>query len=393
MNLQLSAEDLDFQQQVRRFFAEDYPLDIKQKIARGERLTKADQVRSQQALQARGWLGIGWPKAHGGPGWTPVQRYLFEAELELAGAANIIPMGVIYLGPILAAFGSPEQQQRWLPNILNSTHFWAQGYSEPESGSDLASLRTAGVVDGDDYRVSGSKIWTTQGHWADWIFCLVRTSRGARKQEGITFLCIDMRSPGVSVQPIISMNGAHELNRVEFDDVRVPQCNRIGDEGRGWHYANVLLGNERLSYAHIGKKKADMARLRRLASECRDGVGGTMLDDPLFAHKLAAMEVRVAVLEMSVLRGLSGDLPPAAISSLKIQCTECAQGITELFTELAGATAFPDMNCSDWSARLGATPAFVVKAWDDYLFERAQSIYGGTNEIQRTIIWRALAAG
>ena len=257
MELGLSSEDLAFQRELRRFFETEYPAVLKDKIRAGQRLTKADHILSQQALQCRGWLGMVWPKAHGGPGWTEVQRYVFESELERAGAANIIPMAVIYIGPVLINFGTAEQQQRWLPNILNSTEFWAQGYSEPESGSDLASLSMTAISDGDDYIISGSKIWTSLGQWADWIFCLVRTSREEHKQAGITFLCVDMHSPGVCVHPIIAMNGAHELNRVSFDNVRVPKTNRIGDEGRGWYYANVLLGSERISYAHIGKKKAD----------------------------------------------------------------------------------------------------------------------------------------
>ena len=281
MNLEFDPADRRFQQEVRAFFEKDYPHSVKDKIRRGQRLTKQDHIMAQQSLQRRGWLAMGWPIEFGGPGWSQTQRYIFGSELERAGAANIIPMGVIYIGPILAHFATPEQQRRWLPNILNSTEFWAQGYSEPESGSDLASLSMSAVEDGDHYLIDGSKVWTTLAHWADWIFCLVRTSREERKQAGITFLCVDMHSPGVSVEPIIAMNGAHELNRVTFDKVRVPKANRIGDEGKGWHYANVLLGNERLSYAHIGKKKADLRRLRALALELPADDGGCVLDDPM----------------------------------------------------------------------------------------------------------------
>ena len=395
MDLSLSAEDRAFVADVRDFFATDYPADIVAALRRGDKLSKADHVRSQQALNARGWLGVGWPAEHGGTGWSPIRRYLFEQELELAGAPSIIPMAVIYIGPIICAFGTEEQRGRWLPDILESRAMWAQGYSEPESGSDLASLGMTAVRDGDDYILDGSKIWTSGGHWADWIFCLVRTSREARKQDGISMICVDMRSPGVSVHPIISMDGSHELNRVDFAGVRVPAANRIGDEGRGWHYANVLLAAERVSYAHIGRKRADLAALASEARRCPAGDGRTMADDPAFRLRMARAGIAVDALEIAVLRVLAGDAAPAAVSALKIACTEQAQEITELWLELAGRdrAAFADRAAPGWEESVSGVAPFAVPRTASYLFERAQTIYGGATEVQKTIMWRHLARG
>jgi len=392
MRLDYSDQELAFQQEVRAFFATDYPQDVLAKVRRGQALLREDHLASQRALQSRGWLGVSWPKAFGGPGWTPVQRYLFDAELERAGAPNLIPMAIIYIAPIICAFGTPEQQARWLPDILESRALWAQGYSEPEAGSDLASLRFSAVRDGDHYVLDGIKIWTTGAHWADWIFCLARTSTETRKQDGISLICAELDSPGVTVTPIISIDGAHELNRVDFKAVRVPAANRIGLEGEAWRYANVLLQAERLSYAHVARKKEDLARLRALAQDLpRDG-GGVMLDDPAFRRRLAEAEIEVETLEISVLRALVGEPTPATVAALKIQCTECAQRITELFVLLSGRHRAPflDRGPEDWAQAAPLVPGFGPAAIQSYLFERAQTIYGGTTEVQKTIAWRAL---
>jgi alkylation response protein AidB-like acyl-CoA dehydrogenase len=393
MDLALDPADRDFVHEVRRFFAADYPQDLLVRFRAGRPLTRGDHVRSQQALQARGWLGMGWPAEQGGPGWTPVRRYLFEQELERAGAPAIIPMAVIYIGPIICAFGTPAQQARWLPDILESRALWAQGYSEPESGSDLASLRMSAVRDGDDYILDGTKVWTSGAHQADWIFCLVRTSREARRQDGISMICADLRSPGIDIHPIISIDGSHELNRVTFDRVRVPAVNRIGDEGRGWHYANVLLSAERVSYAHIGRKRADLAAIRIVAGERRRGDGRSMVEDGAFARRLARAGIMVDALEISVLRVLAGDAAPAAVSALKVACTELAQTITELWIELAGRdrAASADRNAPQWQEQLPFLPDFAVPSTASYLFERSQTIYGGSTEVQKTIVWRHLA--
>lgn len=395
MNIELSAEEKEFQGVARRFFECEYPQDILAKVRSGERLTRADHVRSQQALQSRNWLGVTWPAQYGGPGWTPVQRYLFDAELERAGAPSIIPMAVIYVGPVIFTYGTPEQQQRWLPDILASRALWAQGYSEPEAGSDLASLALVAQRDGDHYVLNGTKIWTTLAQWADWIFCLVRTARGERKQEGISFICVDMKSPGITVQPIITMNGAWELNRVAFDNVRVPVKNRIGDEGQGWQIANYLLQNERISYAHIARRKAELVHLRDQAAKIPVNHTDTLLENPLFAAKISRVAIEVSVLELYVLRALVDDITPAAVSALKIKCTECAQHMTELFVELAGsfASPYPDRSEADWSSPMTVAPTCFPPWLDAYLFERAQTIYGGATEIQKNIIWRVLRGG
>lgn len=385
MELALSPEDEAFAAEVRRFFATEYPQDVIARMRGGVVLSREDHVRSQKALNARGWLGVGWPAEHGGTGWSPIRRFLFEQELERAGAPSIIPMAVVYIGPIICAFGTPDQRRRWLPDILESRSLWAQGYSEPEAGSDLASLRMTATRDGDDFVLDGSKIWTSGAHWADWIFCLVRTAKTERKQDGISLICVDMRSPGVTVHPIISIDGAHELNRVAFASVRVPAENLIGEEGRGWHYANVLLSAERVSYAHIGRKKADLAALREVAA--------SIADTPGFDRRLVRAEIALAALEIAVLRVLTGDTPPAAVSALKVACTEQAQEITALWLELAGRdrAAFVDRGTPGWEAQAPAVPPFAVARTASYLFERAQTIYGGSTEVQKTIVWRHLS--
>lgn len=393
MRLELTPAQRAFQADVRHFFTHDYPRDILAKMQAGQRLTRGDQVRAQQALNARGWFGVGWPREHGGPGWSPVERYLFDAELERAGAPNIIPMAVLYIGPIICAFGTPEQQATWLPDILESRAMWAQGYSEPEAGSDLASLSFSAVRDGDDYILNGTKIWTSGGHWADWIFCLARTSREARKQDGISLICADMTTPGITVHPIITLDGGHELNRVEFVDVRVPAANRIGEEGRGWHYANVLLQGERLSYAHIARKRVDLAHIRALAETTTGDEGAPLIGDPLFRRRLAETEIEVDALEIAVLRALTGEPQPATISALKIMATECAQHVTELELQVAGRNRAPllDRTPDGWADAAPLIPPHAAVAVQRYLFERAQTIYGGATEVQKTIIWRSLA--
>lgn len=392
MEIGLTTAERAFAQEARDFFAAEYPQDILEKQRAGSLLTKADHVRSQRALQSRGWFGLGWPKENGGPGWTPTQRYLFEQELERAGAPNIIPMAIIYIGPIICAFGTEVQKTLWLDDILQSRALWAQGYSEPESGSDLASLRMTAVRDGDEYILDGTKIWTSGAHWADWIFCLTRTSKEERKQDGISMICVPMDAPGITVDPIISIDGTHELNRVTFDNVRTSVDHRIGEEGKGWHYANVLLASERISYAHVGRKKADLAAIRAKAATLPGDFAPAMLDEPRFASRLAALDIEVAVIEISVLRALTTQTDPAMISSLKIACTEAAQKITELWLELGARYRLPllDRGQADWGDILPPQARFGVPQAASYFFERAQTIYGGATEVQRNIIWRAL---
>lgn len=392
--LTLNSAEKAFCDNVRSFFAEDYPKSVLAKIAAGQRLDKSDHIAAQRALNARGWLGVGWPAEFGGTGWTPVERYIFDQELELAGAAAIIPMAVIYIGPIICAFGTDDQKARWLPDILESRSFWAQGYSEPEAGSDLASLSFSAVRDGDEYILNGTKIWTSGAAWADWIFCLARTSREERKQQGISLICAPLDAPGVTVHPIRVLDGSDELNRIEFDDVRVPVANRIGEEGQAWHYANVLLKTERLSYAHVGTKKRDLARLHAEAAQMPSGGGSTMDRDPLFRSAAARVEARLAAIEASIVRALRTEISMASAAALKIACTECAQAITRLGIDLAGRARLPmlDRSESDWDAAAPAVPSFGPRSAQSYLFERAQTIYGGSTEVQKNIIWRSLAS-
>ena len=391
MNITLTSADELFRDSVREFFEQEYPADIKSKVARGQSLSKEDYQRSEQALASRGWSAPGWPEEYGGPGWSLVQRYIFDEELERAGAVNVIPMGLLYLGPVLYTFGNEEQRERWLPDILHSRTFWAQGYSEPSSGSDLASLQCKAQLEGDHYRVTGEKIWTSYAQHADWIFCLVRTDSSASRHEGISFLCIDMQSPGVEVHPIVSIDGKHHLNRVSFDNVQVPVENRIGEEGQAWHYASYLLTHERTSYAHVGEKKHQLAQLRKAAAATPSDYG-SMLDDPLFAARLGRVEIDVLILEYTTLRVLAsvanGQAPGDESSILKIMATEAAQAISTLYLELSGHYAIADFEdgvTPAWALDLGF-PEYATSGSARYFYDRSQSIYGGTNEIQRNLI-------
>ena len=386
MDFSFSETDEQFRMKVRDFFETEYPREIVEKMASGASPSKADYQKSERAMAAKGWLAVNWPKAAGGTGWSANEKYIFDEELERAGALNVVPMGLLYVGPVIYTFGTEEQKQHWLPGILDSTTFWAQGYSEPGSGSDLASLQASAASDGDDYIVNGTKIWTSLGQHADWIFCLLRTSQEEKKQEGITFLLIDMKTPGVAVHPIITIDGKHALNSVTFEDVRVPKANRIGEEGKGWTYANYLLGHERTSYAHVAGKRKQLANTRAVARE------RGLFDDPAFVEKLSSLEARLDALELTVLRTLSsvgeGGAPGNESSILKIIATELAQDITELGMEAYGPymlPAFPDSVAPAWTGNT-ALPAGGASAVASYLGARAQSIYGGSNEIQKNII-------
>ena len=386
MDFSFSAKDEEFRMKVRDFFEHEYPRDIIEKIASGASPSKEDYQRSERAMAAKGWLAVNWPKGDGGTGWSANEKYIFDEELERAGALNVVPMGLLYVGPVIYTFGTEEQKKRFLPGILNSTTFWAQGYSEPGSGSDLASLQCSAVSDGDDYIVNGTKIWTSLAQHADWIFCLLRTSQEDKKQEGITFLLIDMKTPGITVHPIITIDGKHSLNSVTFDNVRVPKENRIGEEGKGWTYANYLLGHERTSYAHVAGKRKQLGNIRKAAKE-RD-----LLSDPAFVEKLSSLEARLDALEITVLRTLSsvaeGGAPGNESSILKIIATELAQDITELGMEAYGPYMqpdFPDSVAPAWTGNT-ALPSGAAPSVAAYLGARAQSIYGGSNEIQKNII-------
>ncbi|WP_321327113.1 acyl-CoA dehydrogenase family protein [uncultured Parasphingorhabdus sp.] len=378
-----------FRNKIRSYFENDYPQDILAKVASGASLNTAEVRRAEMALGERGWLASAWPEEHGGPGWSIEQQYIFDEELERAGAPTVTPMGVIYVGPVIYTFGNEQRKAQWLPGLRDGSVGWAQGYSEPEAGSDLASLQFSAVRDGDEYVLNGTKIWTSAAQHADWIFLLTRTSREAKKQMGITFICCKLDQPGVTVKPIITIDGKYYLSQCDFVDVRVPVGNRIGEEGKGWSYSQYLLGNERTSYARIGGKRKQMADIRAIASQIPTGGNQRLIDDRFFAGRLSEAETRLDALEITVLRVLTtvrdGGSPGDEASILKIMATDLAQEITTLFLEAAaeqGNRKFVDSISPEWTG----DAAFAAPGVATYFGTRAQSIYGGTNEIQRNII-------
>ena len=385
MDLNFGPAETAFREEVRNFVKEKLPGPIRHKVMNGAHLTRDDHVLWQRTLHQRGWGGPGWPKEFGGPGWTPTEQYVFEEECAAGGAPRLISFGLKMIAPVLMAFGNPAQQQRYLPKILSAEEWWCQGYSEPGAGSDLASVKTRAELfrsgEGDHYLVNGQKTWTTLGQHADWIFCLVRTDPEAKAQRGISFLLVDMKTPGVTVRPIITLDGAHEVNEVWLEDVKVPVANLIGEENKGWTYAKFLLGHERTNIAGIGIAKRELARLKRIAeAEGR-------LDDPLFAARVAQVEIDLMALEITNLRVLAGETraerenkaPGPEASILKIKGTEIQQAISELMMQAVGAYALPFKQSDvgpDYATNLGA----------GYCNLRKLSIFGGSNEIQKNII-------
>ena len=387
MRLDFTAEDQSFREQVRSFLKERLPREIRDKVLNGIELARADYVLWQRRLHDRGWGATGWPVQFGGTGWSAVQQYIFEEESAKAGAPRMIPFGIKMVAPVIIAFGNAAQQQKFLPPISSGESWWCQGYSEPGAGSDLASLRTRAVREGDHYIVNGQKTWNTLGQYADWIFCLVRTDPQAKQQSGITFLLIDMKSPGISVRPIELLDGGHEVNEVWFENVRVPVENRVGEENRGWTYAKFLLGHERTNIAGIGGAKRELARLKRIAAEERKD-GRPLGEDPLFAARIARIEIDLTALEITNLRVLSAEsgsrAPGPEASILKIKGTEIQQAISELMMRAAGAYALPMRREAMEAGWQG--PAYAATVMGAYLNQRKLSIFGGTNEIQKNII-------
>jgi alkylation response protein AidB-like acyl-CoA dehydrogenase len=387
MDLNYSPEESAFRDEVRGWLQENLPSDLREKVTNYQEMSRDDLLRWHRILARKGWIAPEWPVEWGGKDWTVVQRYIFEEECAYAGCPPLIPFGLKMCGPVLHRFGTPEQKQRFLPGIYNGDVFWCQGYSEPESGSDLASLKTTAVRQGDYYVVNGQKIWTTWGHHADWIFCLVRTEQGAKKQEGISFLLFDMKTPGITVRPLILMDGAHEVNEVFFDDVRVPAENLVHRENDGWTVAKYLLGHERMGTGGIGGSKRELAKLKALAAkELRNG--RPLLDDPRFRDKVSRVEVELMALEITNLRFLDqlrgGRAPGAEVSLLKIKGTEIQQALTELMVEAMGPLTQPfrAIEAADFDK---ATAALLPR----YFNYRKTTIYAGSNEIQRNIIAKA----
>ncbi len=386
MDLNFTTDELEFRAMVRQWVADNLPADLSHKVHNALRLTREDMQSWAKILGKKGWLGWAWPQQFGGPGWNAVQRHLFEEECALAGAPRVVPFGPVMVAPVIMAFGSPEQQKRFLPGIASGEVWWSQGYSEPGSGSDLASLKTRADRKGDYYIVNGQKTWTTLGQYGEWIFCLVRTSHEGKPQTGISFLLIDMKSPGITVRPIITLDGEHEVNEVFFDNVEVPADQLIGEENKGWTYAKYLLSHERTNIADVNRAKRELERLKRIAKA--EGV----YDDPRFRDQIALLEVDVVALEMMVLRVLSAEksgkqsLDVAAL--LKIRGSEIQQRYTELMMLAAGPYSLPfvrEAMEAGWQGDyVGA--AHCAPLAGTYFNYRKTTIYGGSNEVQRNIV-------
>lgn len=386
MDLDYSPEERAFRDEVRGWLRGNLPADLKEKVARYEHLSKEDLLRWHRILAKKGWIAPAWPKECGGTGWNVVQRYLFEEECGYAGAPPLIPFGLAMCGPVLIKFGSDAQKRRFLPRIYNGDDFWCQGYSEPGSGSDLASLRTRAVKQGDHYVVNGQKTWTTLGHYADWIFCLVRTGGAdVKKQQGISFLLVDMKTPGITVRPLMLMDGAHEVNEVFFEDVKVPVENLVHGEDQGWTVAKYLLGHERMNTARIGTSRRELENLKEFATaQVKDG--RALMQDTRFRDKVTRLEVELDALQITNLRFLDqlrgGRAPGADVSMLKIVGTEIQQRLTELMMEAAGPMAQPFRPVGDAEGFDLFTAGLAAR----YCNMRKTTIYAGSNEIQRNII-------
>jgi len=384
VDTRFSEQDLAFRDEVRAFLAEAWDEELKARVGNLQTM-KEGMIEWQHRLNARGWMAPNWPVEHGGTGWTVTQTFIFNSERAAAGAPDVMPFGVVMVAPVIIAYGNDQQKAHFLPRILSSEDWWCQGYSEAGAGSDLASLKTRADRDGDEYVVNGSKIWTTYAQYANWIFCLVRTDSSGRKQEGITFLLIDMDSPGVTVRPIDTIDGFHHLNEVYFDNVRVPVDNRIGEEGEGWTYAKSLLVHERLSIAEVANSKRGLNEVRELARREING-GVPLLDDPLFARRLTDIEIDLMAVEYTELRALAaiaeGNTPGPESSLLKLQGTEIQQRVQELRMDVAGyysGTLQGELSAEE----LGHD--YADAAQKQYFRGRASSIYGGSNEIQKNI--------
>ena len=391
MTMELPESLFDFQTEVREFMKERLPRDLREKVRRSLRLGREDYRRWQDILADRGWLAYTWPKEHGGPGWSPLERYIFEEEMGRADAPRIIPFGSKMLGPVIIAFGSDDQKARYLPPIARNETWWCQGYSEPNAGSDLARLGTRARREEDHYVVNGTKTWTTLAQWADMIFCLVRTDSDAKPQKGISFLLIGMHDPGVEVTPIATFDGGSEINSVHFSDVKVPVENRVGEENMGWTYAKYLLGLERFGIAGIAASKARLAFLKEMARELPAG-GSELAADADFMRSIAETEIELRALERFELGALmqaeQGESPGVAANVLKIRGTDLQQKISELLVRGLGDYALPYL------------PEALEAGWNEeplvhadapglapaYFNMRKTSIYGGTNEIQRNIV-------
>jgi alkylation response protein AidB-like acyl-CoA dehydrogenase len=388
MNNLLSAEDLEFQKEVRAFFAEQYTDEMHARIQTG-RDVKAGNVEWQKKLHVQGWVAPDWPVEHGGTGWTAVQKFIYENERCQAGAPDVVPFGLKMVAPVIYTFGNDAQKEKFLPRILSSDDWWCQGYSEPGAGSDLADLQTKAVKDGDDYIVTGAKVWTTYAQHADWIFCLVRTGNFDKKQQGISFILIDMKSAGITVNPIHTIDNHHSLNEVVFDNVRVPVENLIGSENQGWTYAKALLAHERTSIAGVADSKRWLSDVTELARE-QTNANGALIDDPHFQRRLSDIEIELMALEYTELRVIAsmaaGATPGPESSLLKIKGTEIQQKLQELRMETIGGYS-GSLSADAFEHDLQRDGSYARRA---YMYGRAATIYGGSNEVQRNVIAKAV---
>ncbi len=387
MDLNYSTDELAFRDEVRAWLAANLPDDLRNKVSSYDHLSREDLLQWHKILAKKGWIAPAWPKEWGGNDWTVVQRYIFEEECGYAGTPMLIPFGLTMCAPVLFKFGTEAQKKRFLPRIYQGEDFWCQGYSEPGSGSDLASLKTRAVREGDHYVINGQKIWTTLAHYADWIFCLVRTdSSMVKRQEGISFILIDMKTPGITVRPLILMDGGHEVNEVFFDNVKVPAANLVFEENKGWTVAKYLLGHERMNTGRIGASKRELTKLKELAAvEMKDG--RPLIEDVRFRDKLFRVEIELTALEITNLRFLdqmrrTGQPPGADVSMLKIRGTEIQQSLTELMMQAIGPLAQP-FTAIDGA---DAVDPYTSRLAPRYCSYRKTTIYAGSNEIQRNII-------
>lgn len=389
MDTSISSEDIAFRDEVRAFFNSAYDAELQAQMA-DPKLYKSAIVEWQKRLHKQGWVAPGWPKEYGGTGWNDTQKFIYESERAAAGIRAVVPFGLTMVAPVIYTFGTDEQKEKFLPRILSSDDWWCQGYSEPGSGSDLASLKTKADVDGDDYIINGAKVWTTYAQFADWIFCLVRTNSDGKKQQGITFLLIDMKSPGITVNPIVTIDNHHSLNEVVFENVRVPQANRIGEEDKGWTYAKALLAHERTGIAGVADSFRALNEVRRFAEAEVNG-GKSLIADPMFQQRLSDIEISLMALEFTELRVLatvaSGGTPGAESSMLKIKGTEMQQAVQALRMEVAAyyQGVLPNELDAD---TLGHE--FGSAARQSFMYGRAATIYGGSNEVQKNIIAKAV---
>ncbi|MCE5975096.1 MULTISPECIES: acyl-CoA dehydrogenase family protein [Rhodobacterales] len=391
MDMSFSPEDQQFRAEVRQFLVERLPSRLSEKVRLQQELTKAEIEEWHAVLNERGWLAGNWPKEFGGAGWTAIQRHIFEEESATAFAPRVLPFGIAMLGPVLQKFGSKEQQETFLPRILNGQDWWCQGYSEPGAGSDLASLKTSAVRDGEHYVVNGQKTWTTLGQHANWIFCLVRTRTDGKPQEGISFLLIDMNTPGITVRPIMLLDGTPEVNEVFFDDVRVPVENLVGTENEGWTYAKYLLTHERTNIAGVGFATAGLSSLKRIARG-QVANGKPLIENPVFAARIAEVEIELMAMATTNLRLLAqaaaGQVPGAESSMLKLKGTQIRQSINDLTRRAVGpwALTFPSEGIEGANENTVPGPDEAAGATRAYLNNRKLSIYGGSSEVQRSII-------